>query len=1091
MRSFLKSLFVSPGNLARKGSRAHLRLVGNDASAEVLEHRTLLTSQLVASDVTTANATPGSTIDVPVFYSTLDANGDPAALRATLISTNLHFDSSALTYVSSSDIFAEDIVVVPNTTRLETDSAVSGDDNDAATDTVIVAAYSDTPTPITPENTGWPNNPTTEGLLLYTARFTVNAGFTGTTNINFSANATGNVVGQAASFDFQSMSLAVNEDAGNADPVIGSAATASVAENQTAAIDVDATDADNDTLTYSIAGGADASLFAINSTSGVVTFVAAPDFEVPADVGADNVYDVNVSVADGNGGSATQALQITVTDVADNANPVITSAATASVAENQTAAISVVATDVDGDTLSFSLSGTDAPAFAISATGVVTFVAAPDFEAPTDSGADNVYNLTVGVDDGNGGTASQQIAITVTDVRDTNEIPVITSGNSASVAENQTSAIAVVATDADGDTLTFSLSGTDSTLFAVSSTGVVTFTAAPDFEVPADANADNVYNFTVAVDDGNNGTASQNIAVTVTDVNDNNSSPVITSGASASVAENQTSAISVVATDADGDTLTYSLSGTDASLFSVSSTGVVTFNAAPDFETPADAGANNVYDVTVGVADGNGGTASQNIAITVTDVVESTDGTGTIEGRKFNDQNGNGTRDASEPFLNGWTIELVNASGTIVQTQVTADRDINNDGQIDAETETAWYQFTADVGTFTVQEVIQDGWVQTAPVDGLAVAAFALDSQLGLLETANNFENWGGLGEMWVFSDSGDWYYITPDGSFFEWDGSPSSNLTGTLLDTFSSEYHDDVTLLTDAQAAEQAAVDVVENQTVTLDFGNQLIDDVVDPVTNFDGQGDVQVRATRSGNLILTGDSAGNGVRIFTNASGFVTIEGLGATTIAGLSEPYVLDGVTAIAGRISANLNGGDDAVIVQDIQVGRNLNINTHSGNDFVLIDNVTASRSVNLRSRAGDNTFQVSNSQIGNAFTVRTGDGSDMVSTDSVTVGGRTVVSTRGGDDLFATQATTFSGNAVFYAGAGNDQMAAIGSNTFSRRVVVNGGSGTDAADVGTTTFSQTPVVRRIELDTIADTSSLLDSVMQRLALVGLGDVLAGA
>src|SRR5262249_54028313 len=52
-------------------------------------------------------------------------------------------------------------------------------------------------------------------------------------------------------------------------------------------------------------------------------------------------------------------------------------------------------------------------------------------------------------------------------------------------------------------------------------------------------------------------------------------------------------------------------------------TGALRFVAAPDFEAPADAGANNVYDVTIRVADGRGGTDSQAIAVTVTNVNES------------------------------------------------------------------------------------------------------------------------------------------------------------------------------------------------------------------------------------------------------------------------------------------------------------------------------------------------------------------------------------------------------------------------------------------------------------------------------------
>ena len=65
------------------------------------------------------------------------------------------------------------------------------------------------------------------------------------------------------------------------------------------------------------------------------------------------------------------------------------------------------------------------------------------------------------------------------------------------------------------------------------------------------------------------------------------------------------SAFTITATDADGDTLSYTIGGTDASLFSVSSSGVVTFNTAPDYESPSDADSNNVYDLMASVSDGS------------------------------------------------------------------------------------------------------------------------------------------------------------------------------------------------------------------------------------------------------------------------------------------------------------------------------------------------------------------------------------------------------------------------------------------------------------------------------------------------------
>ena len=53
------------------------------------------------------------------------------------------------------------------------------------------------------------------------------------------------------------------------------------------------------TLVYSIIGGADAALFDINPTTGALSFLTAPDFEAPTDVGANNVYNVVVQVTDG------------------------------------------------------------------------------------------------------------------------------------------------------------------------------------------------------------------------------------------------------------------------------------------------------------------------------------------------------------------------------------------------------------------------------------------------------------------------------------------------------------------------------------------------------------------------------------------------------------------------------------------------------------------------------------------------------------------------------------------------------------------------------------------------------------------------
>ncbi|SEN70521.1 Ig-like domain-containing protein, partial [Palleronia pelagia] len=95
---------------------------------------------------------------------------------------------------------------------------------------------------------------------------------------------------------------------------ITSDATATVAENTTAVLTVTSEDDDNgSTATYGIAGGADAALFAIDPTTGALSFIAAPDFENAADADTNNIYEVSVSVFDGFE-TTTQDLEVSVAD---------------------------------------------------------------------------------------------------------------------------------------------------------------------------------------------------------------------------------------------------------------------------------------------------------------------------------------------------------------------------------------------------------------------------------------------------------------------------------------------------------------------------------------------------------------------------------------------------------------------------------------------------------------------------------------------------------------------------------------------------------------------------------------------------------
>ena len=423
-----------------------------------------------------------------------------------------------------------------------------------------------------------------------------------------------------------SQGLAISVTDVNEAPTITSTTSSSVPENTSTTTTIytaSATDPENDNLTYSLSG-TDANYFNIGSSSGALSFVNTPNYESPTDADTNNVYQITLEVSDGNGNTASQELAISVTDV--NEAPTITSETSASIPENTSSTIyTASATDPENDNLTYELSGADIDNFIIdSSSGAISFVAPPDYEAPTDANNDNGYQVTLEVSDGNGNSASQELTISVTGV---NEVPTINSTGSASIAENTSTTTTIYtasATDPENDNLTYALSGTDANYFNIgSSSGALSFVNNPDYEAPTDADTNNAYQITLEVSDSNANTASQELVITVTDVNE---APTITSATSASVPENTTITTTIYtasATDPENDNLTYSLSGTDADDFTINpNSGAISFANTPDHETPSDDNKDNVYQVTLEVSDGNGNSASQALTISVTEVNE-------------------------------------------------------------------------------------------------------------------------------------------------------------------------------------------------------------------------------------------------------------------------------------------------------------------------------------------------------------------------------------------------------------------------------------------------------------------------------------
>ena len=137
-------------------------------------------------------------------------------------------------------------------------------------------------------------------------------------------------------------------------------------------------------------------------------------------------------------------------------------------------------------------------------------------------------------------------------VNDLNESPAFASSASFSAAENQTSIGSVSVSDPESGSITYALSGTDASSMAISSSGVLAFASAPNYEV------DNSYSATVTASDGTNSVA-QNITVSVTDAND---TPIATAASYYMNLKPQaqtTGYVTLAGTDEDGDSLTYSI----------------------------------------------------------------------------------------------------------------------------------------------------------------------------------------------------------------------------------------------------------------------------------------------------------------------------------------------------------------------------------------------------------------------------------------------------------------------------------------------------------------------------------------------------
>ena len=395
-----------------------------------------------------------------------------------------------------------------------------------------------------------------------------------------------------------------------------------------------------------VLSGADAQHFTITD-DGVISLLGTLDYELPADRNADNRYDLQLVALQDSAIVARQNIGVRVKNVNEAADtgvngdddPVgfsVNGLVNATVTEHKNYTSLEPWVVGAGNNLQWSLYGEDAEFFTIdSQTGTVSF-AAQDYENPQDTGRDNIYRYGVRAEDQiSGEVLAKELVLYVAD--DPSEW-----GSSAIVVQNTGAAFNDIF-DVDENrffrleqpevsnavgSVTWSLRGEDALRFSVDpNSGLVTLSG-KNFELPNDANQDNIYSAELVARDEDQNIAWVPLSVQINDVVET-SQLTIAGIQNTSVRENfdfESTRPTVIG--AIGE-VQWAVSGVDADQFSIDqNTGVLTM-LSKDFESPQDSSGDNVYRVTINAIDSDGNQASKNIAVAIDNVNESGDSVNT------------------------------------------------------------------------------------------------------------------------------------------------------------------------------------------------------------------------------------------------------------------------------------------------------------------------------------------------------------------------------------------------------------------------------------------------------------------------------
>lgn len=262
----------------------------------------------------------------------------------------------------------------------------------------------------------------------------------------------------------------------------------------------------------------------------------------------------------------------------------------------------------------WTLAGDDAALFSVDTDGVVS-MQPRDFEGPVDQQRDNTYRYTLIATDSTGNNTSQSVVVNVANVLESATLSITDISASQTVQENveYVSSIPRLSGGAVGQVI-WTLEGDDSDHFTIEDNGTIRLKS-QDYEAPLDIDRDNTYRLNLRGVDSDGNSAVLTLGLTISDVIEF-SSLAITGLGSFSVFESRPFSAAALPSGLPIGSLEWSLDGPDKALFEINSNGVIHLPDS-DYEMPRDADKDNVYDVTVRLADQDQNSATASLSLSI------------------------------------------------------------------------------------------------------------------------------------------------------------------------------------------------------------------------------------------------------------------------------------------------------------------------------------------------------------------------------------------------------------------------------------------------------------------------------------------